>query len=1501
MNTTTTKPTQAVETAQFTYTREGQLETSIDSDGHETHLCYYPAKAAKDNPSRGNAAPVLDSLISGLTLEEGTALNDAVTLTCPQIPDPVTLPLLAKYQCQRFADGSVMPVSLSLYGYAQARFSAPALLEPDTVLVIEGIQVDTSKTPWVVSKTEGRDGLLITLTQSSQTTESTLQTQTVWYKDNDHRQSRTLRETRQADHAAKTLLVEKNLKANGRESVLSRQLLSAYSGRVLREAMADEEGDPTGMRWYGYDTRGREAQVSDIVAMDETAFQAWPTLEPATAGLTVQYNETGSGTWVTLVPSEPSEPKRRILYDGLQRPVRYQLGSATGEHYCTLQELTYGADGEVASQRLYDYLPGGMCQLLQDGELSDEVKALFRYNEPESKPLPSAVPTPGERNSGPSPAQENHANGEVTLTYGGGEASSPVRERTYSRFGQPIRLKETVAGQQSAREWNIDYDELHRRIRLTSPDGSVVRWRYDGLSDVPSRVSVSKGEGTNKRTYVLGSQRLRNGESATLVRGGDGSPYVWRSSAVGGLAPDNTWLYGQPSEDGKSVVWYAKRPDEKGEPSVSEVATFDYDPVAQAVSANSGKNIRVEAQASGVLQLCQLTRVIHGAAQHYALQRSLRGRAHSQLHANGVASHARHNRHGQRARVRRGGLDYLYRYDDQGRCVQLKVLDARRGHELRVEHGFNAAGQEERCDYWLDGVLKSRYQLAWSAAGQLERKALFRDGAATASRTESFEYDALRGWLVKWSVTAEAGDEVKDVQGRALKQQTYAYDVLDNLTECSSTFADGKRETLGYQYHANYPTLRTKVVITGVDKKVREVTLAYDANANQTGDEQGHALTYDARGQLSTVHDKNGTLLCTYEYDERGLLAAQWDEASKTRRVLLYSDALLTGDVLLDHSGKEVCRRAFDEEAGLVGVRREGGRDTVLFLLADPQNGGGDELERGADGHWTMRRMNFTPWGEAPLASLGALKTGTGYNGQRFDPITGAYHLGNGYRAYQPQARGFIQPDNWAPFGPAGLNDRAYCGGDPVNRLDPSGGLMISRRGAEDEMATLDQMIRDTQPPVHESPPWWKWALTAAALVAAVIGTVLTFGAGAVMFGLACAALIVSAVSAGLGFASLALETTNPRQAAALDKASFWTGVAGMFLDLPNTFAAAAKAAASDLAALARQLRAGANRVLAQVKKASKLFSGVSTGARQTAKAMATGRGVFAASTLGQDLITGFANLGQRTRAGIQSLYKTAAKPGISVTSVASPVHRTMVNQRVDTLLTSLSELRGSVNRFDRQAERIGAALNASGASTEGKGASKLLDKVKQSLGELPKLCDDLSSRLNQLKSGTTATQVDKAQSGLVAWFKANKDTFDEQLCAVGWMLNMAPSEMLIASEGDVEELDLSAFDEMSRDMAHLSEFFSTTTRKIAPLPKASRSTQWSNEAMGPVALPGGGTFLASDDTETLPFAGCIARRHQEDAATRLADKRYFRPGCDLVAQDAALGEETQRWMGNAA
>lgn len=81
--------------------------------------------------------------------------------------------------------------------------------------------------------------------------------------------------------------------------------------------------------------------------------------------------------------------------------------------------------------------------------------------------------------------------------------------------------------------------------------------------------------------------------------------------------------------------------------------------------------------------------------------------------------------------------------------------------------------------------------------------------------------------------------------------------------------------------------------------------------------------------------------------------------------------------------------------------------------------------------------ISYTSYGGSLSASI--MKSSHGFNGERLDFIVGGYHLGNGYRTYNPWLMRFLSPDRLSPFGVGGVNAYAYCEGDPVNYRDPAG------------------------------------------------------------------------------------------------------------------------------------------------------------------------------------------------------------------------------------------------------------------------------------------------------------------------------------------------------------------------------------------------------------------------------------------------------------------------------
>lgn len=1155
---TATKATN-VEVATTQY-REGGLEPLrfVTDDGLHTRLWYY---------EKQNHPFTLPATLSTLTLSDGTSLDEASKLTCQSVPTTGTdlLPLCAQYQYLLLPNGTKQSPVLTLFGYAEGSRDGLGNLIPNTVLTLDGLEAfDDSDSQTLEGLTlniaSGREGLIVALVQASydydtSAIKSNTRVCTNWYKDDSARSTQTLTEVLSvgAHPGTHELLRTAPLTVNGNTytATVLRQILSARSGRVLRETQQDANGTPIAFTCHSYNSRGQGVS-STTYPFEETAFINGEVSEE-TPGVTqsIVYSVTSKGSMI--LDCDQSGRHQRCYYDSLQRNLRRELQRHPGydhgpDNYCIIEENTWGADGQIANQVSYDYLPGGlridnvtvMPQRSEDWCWQTHSKdlPLTHHNKDVSATTCSTI---GLFSTGALATREsthtNRHNGDVTVTHetwkGAEKSAAGTAIKTTETFndkGLRVGWTEHLPDSGKAdRTWNITYDDLRRQTSVTRPDKSIVSWAYTGLSNIP--VSVSVKPAGDAKPILLGSRTLEHAGNqrdrvATVTRGSE--PTI-STRSDGWNRPDGSAVYRKQDEDGR-MSWYTQAGGDE-----QRLASFKYNVITQAMSTERAEQTGVqslitsEAMTPLLLGAWYFQQSVHGQQHHHQATTSYRGEVDGAWLSNGLSMQAWSNGHGQRSRLRRGDLEYSYDYTPLGLIACITVQDMSGGQHLRVDYAYDAFGREVDRHYWLDGVATLSYSQTWSDANQVVSKSLFRNGATAASRVETFTYNTTvtgkSDQLQKWSVDAKEGDEVKDGSGRAIQEQTYSYDVLGSMTGCTTLHTNGERCVRTYEYKdAAHPTRRTKDIRQvstkdGALGKAISVELTYDANGNLLSNEQQQSLAYTETGRLRSVTAKGQTLPLTYyEYDGHDRLIAQWDAASKQRRVLDYSINGLCSETWLNAEGGVVKRQVLDDEVGLA-VALDG---QWCFVLSDPQNGGGDEYQRNADGTWQRKSLSFTPWGETHTDSLRAMRVGLGYNGQRVDPVTGGYHLGEGYRLYDPAHKAFYQPDDWSPLGAGGLNDRAYCAsGDPVNWHDPSGHIMINRNDSAASLTRLDNFISEmkfaNQQPTPEAASWKEWVLFGFVVTVSAIAIVASFGtawpavAALLMVGLAAGASITAA------------------------------------------------------------------------------------------------------------------------------------------------------------------------------------------------------------------------------------------------------------------------------------------------------------------------------------------------------------------------------------------------------
>lgn len=169
------------------------------------------------------------------------------------------------------------------------------------------------------------------------------------------------------------------------------------------------------------------------------------------------------------------------------------------------------------------------------------------------------------------------------------------------------------------------------------------------------------------------------------------------------------------------------------------------------------------------------------------------------------------------------------------------------------------------------------------------------------------------------------------------------------------------------------------------------------------------------------------TVLCRYRYDplDRLVDCAPSAEAGIQR---FYCKSRLATEI------QGAVRRSvfqYDDQL-LAQLRREDVKVDATLLATDQQRSVLNVLDANR-----LHPLAYSPYGHRP-AENGLLSL-LGFNGERPDPVTGHYLLGNGYRAFSPVLMRFNSPDSWSPFGEGGVNAYAYGLGNPSTYNDPTG------------------------------------------------------------------------------------------------------------------------------------------------------------------------------------------------------------------------------------------------------------------------------------------------------------------------------------------------------------------------------------------------------------------------------------------------------------------------------
>ncbi|KAJ6127919.1 hypothetical protein N7471_009136 [Penicillium samsonianum] len=799
-------------------------------------------------------------------------------------------------------------------------------------------------------------------------------------------------------------------------------------------------------------------------------------------------NEDGTG-WL-LSMTDAKGVQSRYITDGLERICQMEKqdddgtwNETTGKYSGTLrlvQERSYNAQGQCSKTAEIDWLTtkGTLVEQRSSQELEyDDWGQVWRTTDSSglitvvlTDPI-SLTRTEKIEGEGQTATQLNVSRAPTltTLLRGDGTQYSKVEYR-YDGLGRLVE-KEDVLGRKTLYE----SDTFDRVTKTTWPGGRVANVEYaiQSAAMLPTAIQVNG--------ITLAEQSLDGLDRVTEINIGERTTKQMYQSSI----PQPAQITMQKGHE--SNLTY--------EPGLSHAVTkvtgpdvedaYGYDPQSGLPtllkSSYSTRNLQYSPSGHLSNEMIQISQGAGFSAQStYSMAGKLLGYTDVHGQEYQVAYDAAGRMKSMSLEKLKETLKVSFSYDNSSRLSHTEVQDKARNVSLASSLSYDDFGREVERTVFQGTKKLHQLTQSYGETGLVTARHL-EDGDGRLLRDEVFVYD-VHNRLVEYN--CEGGQLPSLEQGR-LRSQHFNFDEYDNLVEVKTRFEDGSGNISRYSHSPADPTQLIRITNTHPDFRA-QIDLEYDANGCLTRDEQGRTLEYDSVNRLQAIRDGSGAVVSQYRYDASGRLICQMIPEQPDTYLFYREDKLIATkagnrQVSYISDGNEYWGQSIQQgETTQTQLWASDGHQSVLTWLDAHQPG-------------QIHHQQYTPHGHSAAGSSPSIA----FNGQWRDPVTGWYHLGNGYRVYNPVMMRFLTPDSWSPFTTGEFNPYAYCSGDPINRIDPSGHFSFFKK-----------LFKKFS---------WKNLITTVAGLAVSIGVgILTGGASlAIQIGVGIAAGVVAGVAAG--------------------------------------------------------------------------------------------------------------------------------------------------------------------------------------------------------------------------------------------------------------------------------------------------------------------------------------------------------------------------------------------------